>query len=971
MGKRSRLVLLICLVGAGSAAAAPPPRRAPVGPSGNAPPQAAARVRRPVPSPASRPAAWAMPLRGPAPEPEAAAGAAAARPGAGDPAPPAAPPPRVAADGGALAEAPAGAALRVEAGAHAAPISHLAASADGRYLATADRDGTIRLWGLPSGRPEGVLRLPGGPLRALAVAPEGQALFVSREGGADGGAALLRIDRRTGESQRREAGAGARALDVDRAGRLLIAGLDGTLWLQDAQGRPLGKAAVAATAVRFSPDGNQIAALAEDAVHILSAQDLGPVRRLAVEAPGPGATLGWSDGAPVIGAAVDGRPQLRRLAGERWQAPAAAPAASLLLPLPGRRLAFAAGAGWGLLTESGQLGHQQGPAGLDLGAGALQVDATGSRVRLPGSPSERTAPIFSVGEHTLSTSAFADSRFRGGRPAELGQGGASLRLASAEVALPAPARAAAYSGDGRLVVAALSDGTLRWYGAEDGRPLLSLFVHPDRKHWVAWTPSGFYDATPGGDELLGWEVRRGAQPADFFRVGLLRDVYYRPDVTGRVLFTLDEGRAAEEADAEAGRPPRRPKLQQLLPPVVTILDPMEGSLVRQSAVRVRVAVRSPSGADVTSVRALVRGRFVQQRALAGARGVGEHVLEVSVPAEDSTVAVIAETAGATSAPALLHLRWEGQSARKEVLTRDLHILAVGVSDYRQAGLTLGYPAKDATDVVAALREQQGKMYRTVEARLLTDKGATRAAVLEGLEWLRRRSSPGDVSLFFLAGHGINNPADGKYYFLPHDASVGEAETTMVAMTELRTALQTVAGAVLMFIDTCHSGTVMGPQPVRTATDLSRVTSELASVQSGVVVYMASTAGQTSRESTRWGNGAFTRAVVEGLRGKADYEQTGRITVTTLAHYISDRVQQLTHGEQTPTTAQPSTVPDFQIAKIWAPYPVQRKWWFWTAVGVVAAGVVGTALAIDRPWQPKPMEFDISFPTSALQTGAPR
>src|SRR5262249_36183063 len=151
----------------------------------------------------------------------------------------------------------------------------------------------------------------------------------------------------------------------------------------------------------------------------------------------------------------------------------------------------------------------------------------------------------------------------------------------AEVVLPAQGSAVACSGDGRLAVVALQDGTIRWYGAVDGRPLLSLLVHGDRKRWVVWTPSGYYDASLGGEELLGWAVGRGpGQPPDFFRVGLLRDAYYRPDVTARVLFTLDEGRALEEADAEAGRTRRQVELRRLLPPVVTILDPVEGAVVR-------------------------------------------------------------------------------------------------------------------------------------------------------------------------------------------------------------------------------------------------------------------------------------------------------------------------------------------------------------------------------------------------------
>jgi len=63
------------------------------------------------------------------------------------------------------------------------------------------------------------------------------------------------------------------------------------------------------------------------------------------------------------------------------------------------------------------------------------------------------------------------------------------------------------------------------------------------------------------------------------------------------------------------------------------------------------------------------------------------------------------------------------------------------------------------------------------------------------------------------------------------------------------------------------------------------------------------------------NGAFTKAVVEGLGGGADYDKSGRgrITLNMLDLYISERVKELTKGQQTPTTAKPQTIPDFPIA----------------------------------------------------------
>ena len=123
-----------------------------------------------------------------------------------------------------------------------------------------------------------------------------------------------------------------------------------------------------------------------------------------------------------------------------------------------------------------------------------------------------------------------------------------------EVAVPGAAWAVNIPRDHQLVVAALDDGTLRWYRLQDGAEVLALFIHPDGRRWITWTPQGYYDASAGGDELIGWHVNNGWDRApDFFSVARFRDRFYRPDVIARVLDTLDTNEALRLADIQSGR----------------------------------------------------------------------------------------------------------------------------------------------------------------------------------------------------------------------------------------------------------------------------------------------------------------------------------------------------------------------------------------------------------------------------------
>ena len=109
------------------------------------------------------------------------------------------------------------------------------------------------------------------------------------------------------------------------------------------------------------------------------------------------------------------------------------------------------------------------------------------------------------------------------------------------------------TGDGRLVVAAYSDGTIRWHRMDDGRELLALFVLADKQNWIAWTPEGFYGATPGAFGVLQWQVNRGFEAAsDTVPISAIPRLR-RPDVLALVLQEQETARALGIAELKAAR----------------------------------------------------------------------------------------------------------------------------------------------------------------------------------------------------------------------------------------------------------------------------------------------------------------------------------------------------------------------------------------------------------------------------------
>jgi len=474
--------------------------------------------------------------------------------------------------------------------------------------------------------------------------------------------------------------------------------------------------------------------------------------------------------------------------------------------------------------------------------------------------------------------------------------------------------------DGGVILVAYGDGAIRWLRWSDGQELLALFVEAPTRKWVAWTPTGYYMASPGGEDLIGWQVNRGwEQQADFFPASRFRDRFNRPDIVRLVLETLDEGEAVRQANAAARRREDVAPLTAKLPPVIRIDDPPDGGRFSSGAATIGYGLRSPSGLPIDRIDVLVDGRPVKDVGLPLKAGAGEREsagsLQVDLPPRDVEVGLIAWSGEIASDPVRMKLTWTGAPAAADRV-RKLHALVVGISDYVDPGMTLAYAAKDARDFAHALELQKGGYYREVETRVIVDRDATRASLIGGLEWLEKQAAgPDDVSVLFLAGHGLTDEKQ-TYWFLPSDASEEEARAKGVSQDEVRRSLQNLPGKVLWFLDTCHAGGAARRAPVDVNVLVNTVTS---AENGGIVAFASSTGREASVESSAWKNGAFTKAIVEGIeQGKADLAKEGTITTSELDFFLAKRVRELTDDQQHPVMGRPPQEPDFTIAQVRKP-----------------------------------------------------
>lgn len=807
--------------------------------------------------------------------------------------------------------------LVIDPGLHTAPIRSADVDAAGLVAVTGSHDRTVRLWSLADGRLLRTIRGPRGPgevgkIYAVAISPAGDVIAAGGWTGTEqrgisvslfdrdgrmtaqivglpnvvkdlafspdghmlavalGGPNSLRLyDRREGWAERArdpDYGAQSNGVAFARDGRLATTSDDGRVRLYD---RAFHRVAVAATVggrrpfgLAFSPDGDRLAVGFGDcpAVEIVDGHTLAarPGPDTAGIATGNLSAIAWSaDGETLFAAGQYGR------GGENWVVAWAGAGQGERRVLPGSGDTIMTLAP---LPEGGLLVAAQDPTLIRLGPddtrvwtrataqadfrgqrATLGVSADGSMVAFgyePGghAPARFDGRLLRLGLDPPADALTARPKQDGlaltdwmnarqprldGRPLPLAPNEMSRSLAVHPAGdrfvlgsdwglrafdaagrelwrqpVPSVVWAVNIAGDGRLVVAAYGDGTIRWHRMNDGQELLAFKPLGDRRNWVAWTPEGFYGATPGARSVLGWHVNRGWDEAgELVPVSEISHLY-RPAVLSRVLQELDTVRALGLVELERAR----------------------------GAVRRRTGTRP------------------------GAR---------------------------------------------------LHVLTVGIDDYGPDAdhLRLTYAARDAWEVLNVLDDSsQGSLYAEVVRYLLLNRDATKTGILQTLKTLREvmgRGEGKDVAVVLVAGHG--GLVDDKFYLLPYQVDTStktRIRATALSGDELReevTQLGTL-GRVLLLLDTCHAGaaTAVGGPLVR---DARAVHAALA--MTNVSVVTSSSADQISVERAELGHGVFTWALLHALRGGADREHTGRISMNHLADTLVHLVSDLTGNRQQP------------------------------------------------------------------------
>ena len=341
------------------------------------------------------------------------------------------------------------------------------------------------------------------------------------------------------------------------------------------------------------------------------------------------------------------------------------------------------------------------------------------------------------------------------------------------------------------------------------------------------------------------------------------------------------------------------------PPVIAIASPKDGSRVEIERIQLSGVAEDDQGVKRLDI-------FVNNKPLRKKTGRGLLVTEGGYSRRVDFSERIQLRSGKNQIKIRV-LDSDGLSSEKDltieyiVKHKKIWAVIVGINNYENVR-QLRYAVNDAKAFYEYLIHHNQIPKENIT--LLLDKEASLSKLRSVLgTQLKRKAGKEDMVIIYYAGHGaaekdsMSPDGDGlEKYLLPYNANPRDLYASALPMREIAHILSRIRSErLILIVDSCYSGASSG-RTISLAgvrANISDAFLDRIASGKGRIILTASGANEVSAEDEKLKHGLFTYFLLEGLRGKADTDRDGLITVDEAYRYVSKHVPQATGQEQNP------------------------------------------------------------------------
>ncbi len=222
--------------------------------------------------------------------------------------------------------------------------------------------------------------------------------------------------------------------------------------------------------------------------------------------------------------------------------------------------------------------------------------------------------------------------------------------------------------------------------------------------------------------------------------------------------------------------------------------------------------------------------------------------------------------------------------------KDMYAVVVGIGTYRgEQAPSVAYAKRDAEVVARYFETVAGIPKKNI--RMLTDEYAVLGDLRDAFEhWLPQRVTRNSTVVVYVVGNGLARTSTGQIYVLPYEGRSG-SRYRVYPLAHLLKALKRLPNkSTLLFFDLSFEAKA-GASSRR----LAWLNGEAARKGDTVIIASSAVPAQ-SIQFDRGQHGLFTYYLLKGLRGEADSDRNGSVSVNELYRFLRRRVPEATKAE---------------------------------------------------------------------------